>query len=424
MKARLNTLTEGIRIALDAIRATKIRAGLTILGVAIGVAVVVTMAAMITGIRTSILAPFESAGPDNFYVTAFDMTGARVANDGSRRPEWWDRPDFTDAEISRLADLPSVSDAVVDFDFSTRVSFEGRRVDGIQSSGNSAGWVAFQPGEFIAGRNFVPAEVSRSRALVVLSRPLAEELFGQRDPIGRSVRVSAGRRGVNPLFQVVGVFEPEGNIFTEIIDHWAVFPWTAAEKRLKARPPGFPVLWIVVVPSPEFTREEAKDQVTGVLRSMRGLGPGEDNNFSIIESEQMIATFDQLTGAFFLVMIALSSVALMVGGIGVIGIMMISVTERTREIGIRKAVGATRNEILWQFLVEASVLTFLGGAVGLALGAGVADFIEARTPIPAVIPFWSIIAALGSAIMTGMLFGLFPALRGARMTPVRALGFE
>ena len=157
---------------------------------------------------------------------------------------------------------------------------------------------------------------------------------------------------------------------------------------------------------------------------MRGLGPGEDNNFSIIESEQMIATFDQLTGAFFLVMIALSSVALMVGGIGVIGIMMISVTERTREIGIRKAVGATRNEILWQFLVEASVLTFLGGALGLALGAGVADFIEARTPIPAVIPFWSIIAALASAIMTGMLFGLFPALRGARMTPVRALGFE
>ena len=112
------------------------------------------------------------------------------------------------------------------------------------------------------------------------------------------------------------------------------------------------------------------------------------------------------------------------GGIGVIGIMMISVTERTREIGIRKAVGATRNEILWQFLVEAAVLTFLGGAIGLCLGAGIAGVIEARTPVPAAIPFWSIVAALTSAVVTGMLFGLFPALRGARMTPVRALRFE
>ncbi|MYK68439.1 MAG: FtsX-like permease family protein [Gammaproteobacteria bacterium] len=157
---------------------------------------------------------------------------------------------------------------------------------------------------------------------------------------------------------------------------------------------------------------------------MRGLGPGDDNNFALIESQQMIDTFDQLTAVFFLVMIALSSVALLVGGIGVIGIMMISVTERTREIGIRKAVGATRNEILWQFLVEAAVLTFMGGAIGLALGAALATGIEARTPLPAAIPLWSVIAALVSAIVTGMLFGLFPALRGARMTPVRALGFE
>ena len=157
---------------------------------------------------------------------------------------------------------------------------------------------------------------------------------------------------------------------------------------------------------------------------MRGLGPAEDNNFALIESEQVIATFNQLTGVFFLVMIALSSVGLMVGGIGVIGIMMISVTERTREIGIRKAVGATRGEILWQFLVEASVLTVLGGAAGMAIGAIGANGVASATPIPAAIPLWSVAAALGSAVVTGMLFGLFPALRAARMEPVDALRHE
>ena len=424
MKARLNTLTEGIRIAMSAIRASKIRAGLTILGVAIGVAVVVTMAAMITGIRSSIFDSFEAAGPENFFVMPFDFSEIRLAGDGSGRPPWWNRPDLTHEEIRRIERLPAVAEATVDFDFNVTMSFEGRRISGIQSSGNSAGWPSYTAGDFSGGRNFVPSEVQQARAVVVLSRPLAEELFGQRDPIGKSIRVSARRRGVNPLFRVVGVFDIQGNVFAEVIEHFAVFPWTSAEKRLKARNPFQNFLSLVVVPDPAFPRDESKDQVTTVLRSMRALGPADDNNFALVESQQMIESFNQLTAAFFLVMIALSSVALLVGGIGVIGIMMISVTERTREIGIRKAVGATRNEILWQFLVEAAVLTFLGGAIGLCLGAGIAGVIEARTPVPAAIPFWSIVAALTSAVVTGMLFGLFPALRGARMTPVRALRFE
>lgn len=423
MRARMNTLGEGIRIALEAIRATKVRAGLTIAGVAIGVGVVVTMAAMITGIRSSILAPFESAGPNNFYLTPFDFTDVRLVGDGSGRPPWWDRPELTHEEIDRIERLPAVSDAVVNFEFNPTFAFEGRRVRAFQGNGMSAGWVAAQPGRFVAGRNFVPTEVDEGRAVVVISTGLAEELFGQRDPVGRSVRVTAGRRAVSPLFRVIGVYEMEDNIFAETFDHWAIFPWTAAEKRLKARN-RFNFLMLTIVPRAPFTREEAKDQVTTVLRSMRGLGPADDNNFALVESQQIIESFNQLTAAFFLVMIALSSVALLVGGIGVVGIMLISVTERTREIGIRKAVGATRNEILWQFLVEAAVLTFLGGAIGLGLGAALADLVEARTPIPAAIPFWSIIAALASAVITGMAFGLFPALRGARMTPVKALRFE
>jgi putative ABC transport system permease protein len=160
------------------------------------------------------------------------------------------------------------------------------------------------------------------------------------------------------------------------------------------------------------------------MRTLRGLGPKEENNFAILRSAQLVDMFNQLTGVFFIVMLALSSVGLMVGGVGVIGIMLISVTERTREIGVRKAVGATRREILWQFLVEAGVLTFLGGASGLLLGGLAAEAVEAATPIPASIPLWSVVAALGMALLTGMLFGLLPAVRASRLDPVDALRYE
>jgi putative ABC transport system permease protein len=169
---------------------------------------------------------------------------------------------------------------------------------------------------------------------------------------------------------------------------------------------------------------EVEDQVISLLRTMRGLGPTEENNFAVLRSDQLIDLFNQLTSVFFMVMLALSSVGLMVGGVGVIGIMLISVTERTREIGIRKAVGATRREILWQFLVEAGVLTLLGGASGLLLGGLAAAGVESVTPIPAAIPIWSVAVALTMAVFTGMLFGLLPAVRASRLEPVDALRYE
>ncbi len=359
-------LGEGVRIAWAAIRANKVRASLTILGVAIGVAVVVTMAALITGIRSSVLDAFESAGPENVIVTRFDMTNVRIVSDGSGRPPWWDKPKITPLEAERIGRLPAVREAIVDFDMNLSISFEGRRVTGIQASGNSSGWSSYTLGEFSAGRNFIQAEVDQARAVLVISRALAEELFGSLDPIGKRVRVSSGRRGVNELFTVVGVFDVGDNIFSDVVQHFAIVPYTAALKRLKADDMFFQVL---VVPEAGVPTAEVQDQIIGLLRTLRGLGPKEENNFAILRSDQLVDMFNQLTGVFFIVMLALSSVGLMVGGVGVIGIMLISVTERTREIGIRKAVGATRREILWQFLVEAGVLTLLGGAIGLILGA-------------------------------------------------------
>lgn len=417
----LGTLEEGVRIALAAIRGNAVRAGLTILGVAIGVAVVVTMAALITGIRSSILEAFESSGPENFIVTRFDMTQVRIVHDGSGRPPWWNKPKISPLEAERIARLPGVREAIVDFDMNLTIYYRGERVTGVQASGNSAGWPAYTLGDFRDGRNFIPAEVEQSRAVLVVSRPLAESLFGTLDPIGKRVRVTTGRRGVNELFTVVGVFDPGENVFSDVVRHFAVAPYSAALKRLRANDT---FLSVLVVPEEGIPQVEVQDQVIGLLRTLRGLGPGEENNFALVRSDQLVDLFNQLTGVFFIVMLALSSVGLMVGGVGVIGIMLISVTERTREIGIRKAVGATRREILWQFLVEAGVLTFLGGAGGLIVGALAANAVESATPIPAAIPLWSVAAALTMALFTGMLFGLLPAVRASKLDPVDALRYE
>jgi putative ABC transport system permease protein len=417
---RLHTLEEGISVAVDSVRANKLRSGLTILGVAIGVGVVVSIAALVTGIRSSILEGFEAAGPNNFGVMRFDFSSVRVSI-GDHRPPWAGKPRIEPYEADRLDELPSVRDAFYNFDFTANLDVEGQQVRGIPGKAYEAGWPVYFIGQFVAGRDFTPEEVRQSRPLVVITEPLAEELFGALDPVGRKVRLSVGSRGVSERFEVVGVFLPDANVFSSFVKHMAIVPYTSAMKRLKAS------RWqanVWVVPHDSVPQSVAIDEVLGAMRGMRGLRPAEENNFAILRSDQMVEAFDDFTGVFFLIMLALSSVGLLVGGIGVVGIMMISVTERTREIGIRKAVGATRREILWQFLVESAALTVMGAVAGLALGALLAFTVAAYTPIPAEIPIWALITSIVMAIVTGMLFGLFPAYRASRLAPVAALRYE
>jgi putative ABC transport system permease protein len=181
---------------------------------------------------------------------------------------------------------------------------------------------------------------------------------------------------------------------------------------------------MVVIPRDDVDLLEAEDQVIGLMRGMRGLAPAAENDFSIMRSTQILELFDRFTAVFFIIMISLSSVGLLVGGVGVVGIMLISVTERTREIGIRKSLGATKGEILWQFLAEAGALTFLGGAIGILFGGGLAYLIAWLTPLPASVPMWAVAAALVVAAFTGVVFGIVPAARAAGMDPVTALRYE
>jgi putative ABC transport system permease protein len=417
----LTSLHEGLLIAFDAMRANALRSSLTILGVAVGVSVVVMLAALITGIRTSVMEAFEAGPTNGFMVMRFDFTAVRISDGGNNRPPWWNKPELVPAEAERLDRVPTIDAALFNFAFSIDMDYDGHTVRNIQTQGYSSGWPAYQPGEFIAGRDFTPAEVDQNRAVVVITSELATELFGQRDPIGRRVRMLNRWRGTQEPFRVVGVIEPADNIFSGAVPHFAVVPYTAAVRRLRQNAEQAS---IYVVPKDSVTFDRAQDDVIAAMREIRGLGPREENDFATMASAQIIDLFDQLTAVFFLVMMALSSTGLLVGGVGVIGIMLISVTERTREIGIRKAVGATRREILWQFLVEASAMTALGALVGMLMGWGLAAIVAALTPVPARIPLWAVGTALAMASLTGMLFGLLPAMRASRMDPVDALRFE
>lgn len=409
---RLDSLLEGAALAIDQLRANKFRSFLTILGIVVGVAVVMAMSAMITGIRTSITREMEASGPKNFMVARWDYNAVMVSTDG---PPWGSNPPITLEEARRLGNVPGVRQVIESVDGSGEVTFGKQRLPNVQIWARGEGWDQYTTGTFVAGHNFLKTDIDASRPVAVVSAPLADALFGPLDPIGRQIRI----RG--QAFYVVGVFDMSGNIFANLMKNAVIVPHTAAFKHLDFDDE---MLMLLVATASDATQEQAMDNVTTNLRIMRGLRPADPNNFAAIRQEEMAKTFNRVTTIFFLVMIALSSVALMVGGVGVVAIMMISVTERTREIGVRKALGATRREILWQFLFESSTVTFIGGAIGMVIGGGIAFLLNALTPLPARVPIFGLVAALGMAIVAGIFFGLWPAWRASRMDPVVALRYE
>lgn len=408
-------LFEGVGIALASLRGNKVRAALTILGVAIGVMVVMIMAAMISGINRSVASTFEQIAPRTFLVWRFFQAGVNISDGSDENSPWRRNPPISDIEADRIAALPSVRYATRREESSALVEFRDQRLESVTISGLSSQWVEVNGGDVFPGRTFTRVEDAANSHVVVINRKLESQIFQGRDPIGQAVKIA----GVP--FTVIGVYTPPPNLFSGASPPFAGVPHGAFVKSV----PYFKGwMRLAVSPAPGYTQQQAMDEVVATLRSLRGLKPGQENTFSIVTQDKLLDSWNQVSGMFFLVMIALSSIGLMVGGVGVVAIMMISVTERTREIGVRKALGATRREILWQFLVEAATLTLVGGAAGMIAGGGIAWLVSVLTPIPAYVPAWSIAAALGASALTGVGFGLYPANRAARLDPVDALRYE
>jgi putative ABC transport system permease protein len=406
-----NRFLESVIAAFKAIRANKVRAILTALGIMIGVMNVVAMVALISGINESVLDLFRSMGTNTF--TVMKMPAGNVNYE--QYLEYIRRPDFEYSDADALEELCPSVEAV------SPQTFVMRKLKRGSESTRSVPVMGVTPEyEYVAdsdvgdGRFFAWPESDRKRQVIVLGSPVAEHLFPGEDPIGKNVLVG------NRRFRVVGVMEPMGQLFGQDLDNYVIVPYKTVGKlygeRLTTR--------LAVKAKSSETIDDAMEEVTRILRTRRGLRAGEDNNFEILTQEQLVEMYENLTNVTWIVMIGISAIALVVGGVGIMNIMMVSVTERTREIGIRKAVGARSRDVLTQFLVEAAVLSGLGGILGLLAASGLAALVASATPMPATIEPWSVVLALGVSTTVGVFFGFYPASKAAKLDPIVALRYE
>ena len=339
---------ENVGIALETLRASKLRSTLTVLGVVIGISTVMAIATLINGVQQQIVRAIETAGPTTFYV--FKVFSQTPVNPDAL-PAWIRiRPDLQLREAERMAELPEVGYASMWAIKVGRVEYNGIRAQPNRIYGADERFPDVIGGALLSGRWFTRQELRSGQSVSVLNESTARLLFGLENPLGKIIRLG-GRAS-----EVIGIYQPEANIFAPPgVETAAIVPFRMLDQQFDID--RTQELFIVVKPRTGVTVERAQEAVTIALREMRGLRPGTSNNFDFITQAQALELFNNLTGAFFFVMVALSSVGLLVGGIGVMAIMMVSVTSRTREIGVRKALGATRRDILMQFLIESATLT-------------------------------------------------------------------
>jgi len=397
---RLDDVKESALMAFETLRANKLRSALTILGVSVGVITVIFMVSIIQGLNKAFAEQVESLGSNTIFISKFDPGFGRPPG-----PAEIHRKDLTveDAEALRV-EAPSVAGASpVKRMIAVTARYQDKQTDTPILFGVTP-YYEFVHTQYVArGRFIKDLDMDNRDNVVILGVDVARALFPYEDPLEKDIRIAG-----NP-YHVIGVMEPLGNFFGQSRDNSLFIPITTFDKYYPDRPFPETVFFIVARPHSRAVVKSAMDEMTDILRRRRRVPLNAPNNFGMSSQDSLLDIYNQLTGATALVLTAISFVALMIGGIGVMNIMLVSVTERTKEIGVRKAVGATRANILSQFLIEAVVLTGIGGLAGLAVGELMAVIINKYSPLPAHVPLWAIGVGVGISAAVGIVFGLWPA---------------
>jgi putative ABC transport system permease protein len=407
---------ENITMAFDTLLAHKFRSFLTVLGIVVGVSVVIVIASLLSGVKANLVATIEDLGANN--IMAFHRSlGVSVGGRASREERMRKPLTVEDAKAIK-EQCPSVQDVCyIGMPWSTRITikYKEKTVRGGDFNGVSQNLSTVYNLQIANGRFFTESEDAHKTSVAVIGPDTAEALFANSDPIGKQILIQG-----HP-FTVLGVTEKSklGSMIGEA-DNYVYIPYGTFHKMMP-----WEEFHQLLIQAKSGLRPQAMDESESLLRRRRGVKHAEPNNFSLTTADTLVKQLDQFTSIIGMVAIAISSVGLLVGGIGVMNIMLVSVTERTREIGVRKAIGATKSDIVFQFLFEAMTLTGIGGIFGIVLAVAISLIVIALLPsLPATIPLWAVITGLSVSVAIGLVFGVWPARKAAQLDPIEALRYE
>lgn len=405
-------LHESLWMAIESIRANKSRAILTTIGIVFGVLAIIAMQTLVQGFNNRVGKELSIIGSSTFYVQKYPAIQTSRPSSEIRN-----RKDITMKEVRAIKERATFIKLVSpnDEQFGITVKYKGQHTNPtVRAEGGNEFWALVSGYMLKEGRFITKDDVHSTRNVCILGMDVVDKLFPFEEPVGKFILVNGHK------MRVIGVFEEKGKIFGFSQDNVVFMPMTTFFRYFGSRRS---ISIALQAYRPDLIAP-AIDEVTGILRSVRKVPPGKPNDFEIVTRESLLDTWNKISGYISIVATAIAAMSLIVGGIGIMNIMLVSVTERTREIGIRKAIGAKKRDILWQFIVEAVILSEIGGIIGVIFGVGGGKILGVMLKMPSAIPIWAVLVAIVFSSFVGLFFGIYPASKAAKLNPIEALRYE